>query len=246
MVQLLAQITTGSYSYLYLFLSLVYPPLFLYTSLSIQIDAYLFLSLCQSKFTAISFKPVSFIFVYSSHIHLHSFLSLIQPPLFLYTSLSIQIDANLLLYLCQSQFTVISFKTVFFRSVYCLYIHLYLFLSLFYPTLFLYTSLLIRIDTYLFLSLYQSKFTAISFKPDSFIFVYPSYIHLYLFLSLIHPPLFLYASLSIRIAFYPFVIPNSRLSLSIPFPLSLSILYISTYICFYLLSMQLYFFIHLC
>ena len=78
------------YNHLYLFLSLVYPPLFLYISLSIQIDIYLFLSICQSKFTAISFKPVfvisifcisTYIFFYLLSIHFHFFIYLSQSRL---------------------------------------------------------------------------------------------------------------------------------------------------------------------
>ena len=105
------------------------------------IDLYLFLSLYQSILTAISFKTVFFISVYSSYIHLYLFLSLVYPLLFLHTSLSIQTDAYIFLYFCQSKITAISFKPVFFISVYSSYIHLYLFLSLFYPYLFLYSSL---------------------------------------------------------------------------------------------------------
>ena len=56
--------------------------LYFFISLSIQVDAYLFLSLCQSKFTAVSFKPVFFISLYFLYIHLYFFISL-----------SIQIDA---------------------------------------------------------------------------------------------------------------------------------------------------------
>ena len=45
------------------------------------------------------------------------------------------------------------------------------------------------------------------------------------------------------ISFYLFIDQNSRLSLSEPFSLSQSILRISTYICFFLFSIHLYFFI---
>ena len=92
------------YIHPYLFLSLDYPPLFLYISLSIQNNAHLFLSLCQFKFTTITFKPVFFISLHSLYIHPYLFLSFDYPSLFLYISLSIQIDAYLFqpdfLYLC--------------------------------------------------------------------------------------------------------------------------------------------------
>ena len=121
--------------------------------------------------------------------------------------------------LCQYKFMRISFNPVFFISVYSFYIHLYLFLPLVYPHLFLYIPLLIN---------FQLHF-------------------LYLSLILIYPPASIFISfLSITISFYLFVNPNSLLSLSILFSLSLSILRISTYICFYLLSIHFYFFISLC
>ena len=137
----------------------------------------------------------------------------------------------------------ISFNPVFIISVYSSYIHLYFFLSIF-----LYISLSMQIDAYLFLSLFQFKFTAISFKPIFFTLVYFSIsiyicfhflsINLYFFISLCQSSL-------MPIFFYLFVNPNSPLSLSITFSLSLSILCISNYICFHLLSIDLYFFISL-
>ena len=129
--------------HLYLFLSLVYLPLFLCTSLSIEIDAYLFLSLWQSKFTVTYSKLVSSISVYSLYIHLYLFLSLVYLPLFLYTSLSIEIDAYLFLSLCQSKFRAIYSKLVFLISVY----------SLIYPSIFFSISCLsISISLYLFVN----------------------------------------------------------------------------------------------
>ena len=193
------------YIHLYAFLSLVYRLLFLYTSLSIQSDTYLFLSLFQSKFTAIFFKSVFYISVYSVNIDLYLFLSLVYPLLFIYTSLSIQINAYLFLSLFQSKFTVISFKPVFFISLYSLYIHLYLFLSLVYPLRLIYTSLSIQIDAYFFLSLSQFKFTAIAFNHVYFISLYSLYMHLYLFLSLVYPLQLIYTSLSIQIDAYFFL-----------------------------------------
>ena len=48
------------------------------------------------------------------------------------------------------------------------------------------------------------------------------------------------------ISFYLFANPNSRLYLSNPFSLSQSVRCISTYVCIYLLSIHLFFFIPLC
>ena len=112
----------------------------------LSIHLFLFLSLCQSKFTPISFNPVflslsillisTYICFYLSSIHLYFFI-----PFFQY------------------KFTAISFKPVFFISLCSFYVHLYLFLSLVYPPLFLYISLLIQIDTYHYsLSLSQTNF----------------------------------------------------------------------------------------
>ena len=80
---------------------------------------------------------------------------------------------------------------------------------------------------------------AISFKPVFFISVYSTYIHLYFFIPLCQSRL-------MPISFYLFINLNSQLYLSNPFSLSQSILCISTCICFYLLSIYLYFFISLC
>ena len=74
-----------------------------------SIHHYLFLSLCQSKFTPICFNPVFFISVYSSYIILYLFLSLVYPLLFLYTSLSIQTDA----YLFQPHFLYLSLILIY-------------------------------------------------------------------------------------------------------------------------------------
>ena len=81
-----------------------------------------------------------------------------------------------------------------------------------------------------------------------------------LFVFFVYPPIFVsiyclstsislylfFQSRLIPISFYLFVNPNSRLYLSNSFSLSQSILRISTYICFYHLSIHLYFFIPLC
>ena len=151
------------------------------------------------------------------YIRLHLFLFLVYLPLFLYTSLSIQIDAYLFLSLCQSKFTTISFKSVFFISVYFSYIRLYLFLSLVYSPLSLSISLLIQIHAYLF----QSRF-------------------LYLCLFFIYPPVSIFISfLSTTIFFYPFANLNSRLYLSMFFSLFQYIPHLFTSITFYLLYISL-------
>ena len=66
-------------------------------------------------------------------------------------------------------------------------------------------------------------------------------------LSLVYSPVSLFIPcLFTSNSFDFFVNPNSRFSLSIPFSLSHSLLYISTHICFYRLSIHLYFFTPLC
>ena len=127
-----------------------------------QIDAYIFLSLYRSKFTAKSFKTVFFISFYSLYIHLFLFLSLLYPPLFLYTNLLIHIDAYLFRSFFQSKFTAI----LCYLSLFFVYPPIF-FPSLVYPPLFFYTSLSMQIDAYIFLSLNRSKFTAKSFKTVS-------------------------------------------------------------------------------
>ena len=114
-----------------------------YTSLSIQIDAYFFLSLCQYKFTAISFKPVFVILVYSLYIHLKLFLSLVYSPLFLSICLSIQIHA----YFFRSRFI--------YLSLILIYPSVSIFISFISTTItfyLLYNSLLIQLHVYLFQS----------------------------------------------------------------------------------------------
>ena len=228
--------------HMYLFLSLVCSPL----SLS---------SLCQSKSTFISFNPVFFITIYSLSIHLYLFLSIVYPPLFIYISLSIQIDA----YLFYPHFHYLSLTLIYppvSISIFCLstaisvcllfiqiYIHLSsnpnsrIYLSMFFslsqsiPHLFtsitfylLYISLAIQVRAYY--SLFRFVYLILSF-------VYP-------FVSVPIPSLFTAISL------YFFVNPNPRLPLLIPFYLSQSILCVSIYIYFYLLSIHLYLFISLC
>ena len=265
---------------MYLYLSLVYPLLFLYTSLSIRIDSYLFLSLRQSKFTATPFKPIFFILVYLFCIHLYICFYLlyicqcwiVYLPIFvsiscLFTSISLYLFVNpdwflslsipssiqihgyifqiRFLYLClffvyPPIFVSISYPFSFFplcifiNQDWCLplsislsiQIHACLFLSRFlyfclffvYPTIFVsisypFTCISLYLFVNLFLSFCQSNFTTISFKPVFFISVYSLFIHLYVFVPLCQ-------SILIPISFYLFVNPNSRLHLSNQFSLS--------------------------
>ena len=122
-----------------IFLSLVYSPLSLPISLSIQIDAYLF-------------QPN---FLYLSQI-------LIYPPVsifisFLSTIISLYLFVNL----------PISFNPIFFISSQSSSVHLYLFLSLFYPPLSLYISLSIQIDAYLFQPHFLSLSLILIYSPVS-------------------------------------------------------------------------------
>ena len=83
---------------------------------------------------------------------------------------------------------------------------------------------------------------------DLYLFANPTsrlYFSMFFFLFQYIPHLFIVPR-SLSISLYLFVNPNSRLSLSIPFSLSLPIFRIPTYICFYLFSIHLYFFISLC
>ena len=159
--------------------------------------------------------------------------------------------------------------TVFFMPVYSSYIHLYLFLSPVYSPLSLSISLLIQIQAYFFQSrfIYLCLFfvcppiffslschsTSISFylfvNPNSrmplsitvfFMPVYSSYIHLYLFLSLVYPPLSLSISLLIQIHGYLFQSCFLHLSLILIYPLvSILISFLFTTISFYLLFIQI-------
>ena len=76
-------------------------------------------------------------------------------------------------------------------------------------------------------------------RVSTYICSYLLSIHLCFFISLCQVRL-------IPISFYLFINPNLLISPSIPFPLSLFILRKATYICFYLLSIHLCFFISLC
>ena len=129
-------------------LSFVYPPQFLYISLSIQIDAFLFqphslylsLSLvyslvpisisCLSRFTHITFNPLFLISAYSSYIGLYLFSSL-----------------------CQCKFMAISFNALLIISVYPSYINPDNFLFLVYTPLSLFTFLSNHVHANIFQSL---------------------------------------------------------------------------------------------
>ena len=119
--------------------------LFQYIPYLFIVPLYLFISLCQYKFTAI----------YCSYVHLYSFLSLLYPPLFLYISLSTQIHD----YIFQTRFL---YLTLFF-------VYQPIFVS--YPPLFLYISLSIPIDAYLF-KLQFLYFSIILVYPPISIFIY--------------------------------------------------------------------------
>ena len=146
----------------------------------------------------------------------------VNPPLFFYTSVNPD--------WCLS----------FFISL-LIQIHGYIF-----QTRFLYLSLIFCISTYIcfyllsihpyfFIPLCQSILMPISF----YLFVNPnSRLYLSMFFSLFQYTPHLFTSIS----FYLFINPNPRFSLSILFSLSLSILRLSTYMCFSLLSNHLYIF----
>ena len=183
-----------------MFLSLVCPPLFLYISLSIEFDAYIF----QSHFPYLSlihaYPPVSIFISFPSTtitfclFFLSRFTYISFNPLLLISAYLSYIDLHLFLSFCQSKFTATTFKPVFFISLYFLYIYLYLFLSLVYPPLFLYISLSIHIGACLF----------------QLHFIYFSLIHAY-------PPVSIFISFpSTTITFYLFLYLNSHISLSIP------------------------------
>ena len=231
--------------FLYLYLFFIYPPIFfsivcLSTSImSISfnpiffmsayfssIHLYLFLSLfcsplshCQSKFTPFSFNPVFFISIYSSYIHLYLFLSFVYPPLFLYTSLSIQINVYLfqphflhlsliLIYPPVSIFIPFLFTSIsFYLIVNPIYAYLfqsrflYLFPLLIAPYICFYR---LSIHLYFFIPLCQSRLMYISFNPIFSISALPSSIHLNLFLSLFCLLLSLSISFSIQTHAYLF------------------------------------------
>ena len=161
-----------------------------------SIHLYRFLSLCQSKFTPISFNSVFFISVYSSYIHLYLFLSLAYPPLFLYISLSIQIDA----YLFQPHFI--------YLSLILIYPSVSIFISFLSTTISFYRLLLSqpisRISyTYIFfylfanpnLRLHLSTFFSL-FQYIPLLFTSIAFYLLYILLSIqIHAYLFQYLSL---------------------------------------------------
>ena len=177
------------YIHLYWFLSLVYPSLFLYTSFSIQIDAYLFLSSCQSKSTAKSFNPVFFISLYTLYVHLYLFLSLVYPPLFLYISFSIQIEA----YLLQANFL--------YLSLILIYPPVSIFISFLSTTISFYL-LFIPIYIYLFLSPSHNLSLSLVYWPISFSIFLPIHIHGYIFhcSSLYFDISFIYLPLSLSIS----------------------------------------------
>ena len=189
---------------------------------NIQLDTILTnTSFLQGRLTPISFNPVFIISVHPLYIHLYLLLSLAYPPLFLSVPFSIQIKT----YLYQPHSIYLSCSLIFPISL-LIQIHTYLFQS---P--FIYLSIFF---IYLYatspVSICQSRFTAISFHPHIFISLYPSSIHLYLFLSLFCLPL----SLPISVA-----IPLSLSQYILCYPsVTASIYCISTSTTFYLFSIQ--------
>ena len=177
------------------------------------------------------------------------FLSFVYPPLFLYISLSIQIDASFSIYLFFNPksrlFLSILFSSshsILYITYICLYllsIHLCFFISL-------WRFRLMPISFNLFFNLKSRVFLSIPFSLSHSILYISAYICFYL-LS-IHPYFFIslcefrLMPVSFRLLFNL----TSRVFLSIPFSLSHSILCISAYICFYLLSIHPYFSISLC
>ena len=149
-----------------MFLSLVYPYLFLYISFLILIDVYLFIS------------PNSQLYL-SNPFSLSQSILCISTYIFFYLS---SIHFVFLISLCQSRLMPISFNPILFISAQFSSIHLYLFLSLLYPPLPLSIFWL-------------SKFKYISFNSLLLILAYH-----YRFLSIA----------------YLFANPSSRLFLSIP------------------------------
>ena len=104
---------------------------------------------------------------------------------------------------------------------------------------------LMPISFYLFVNLNLRLYFSNPFSLSHSILCISTYICFYLFF--IHSHFFIPPCQSklTPISFYLFVNPNLRLYSSIPFSLSHSILCISTYIWFYLLSIHLYFFLPL-
>ena len=139
----------SSYIHLYLFLPLVYPPLFLYISLSIQIDVYLF----QPHFLHLSlisiYPPISsFIFFLSTTISFYPlfiqiYTDLFQSP-FSNLSLSLVYWPIYFSIFLPIKFTAISFNVIFLISIYIS--HLFTFITFY----LLYASFSIQVHTYIF------------------------------------------------------------------------------------------------
>ena len=155
------------------------------------------------------------------------------------TSFYLFVNPNSQLYLSITFFylTIFFVYPPIFVSISCLSISIssYLFVNLDW-CLSLSIFLSIQIHGYIFQSRFLSHFIL---SISICICFYLLSIHLYFFILL-------YQCRLMSISFYLFVNPNSRLYLSNLFSLSHSILCISTYICFYLMSIHLYFFIPPC
>ena len=102
------------------------------------------------------------------------------------------------------------------------------------------------ISFYLFFNPNSSLYFSVSFYLFLSILRIATYIFFYLFSIYFYFFIPLRQSRLMPISFYVLLNPNSRLTLTNPFSSSHSILYISTFICFYLLSIHLYFFIFHC
>ena len=138
----------SSYIHLYLFLPLVYPPLFLYISLSIQIDVYLF----QPHFLYLSLIPI--------YPLVYVFISFLSTTISFYL-LFIQIY----IYLFQSPFPKLSLSLVSIFLPIQIYGYIFQCYFLNFNIYLIYSSLSLSISC---TSLCQSGFTLISLNPCPF------------------------------------------------------------------------------
>ena len=201
--------------FFYLTLFFVYPLTFVSIScLSTSIYLYLFVNPvgCLPHFIYLSIQIHSYIFqlrffisLYSLYTRLYLFLSLVYPSLFPHTSLSIWIDAYLFLSFCQSKFMAISFKAVFYLTLFFLY--LYVFVSISCLSTYISLYFYINADWCLSLSI------CLSIQIHGYIF---QTCFLYLILFFVYPPIFVSIScLSTYISLYLLVNPDWNPSLYI-------------------------------
>ena len=202
----------------------------------LPIHLYFILSLFQSRLTLISFylsvNP-------NSEVYLSIPFSWSLSNLRIYTYICFclfSIHPYFFISLYQSKFTAISFY-LFVNPNSCVYFSIQFSLSLIfvYPSPFCLLSISTSISVYIFVNPNWRIYLSNSFSLSLSNLRISTYICFYL----LHPRLFLFITLKIQFGaylFFRFVNPNSRVYFSIPFSLSLSILCISIYICFYLLS----------